>query len=127
MIQRLNKFKFDLEILAYVILLGWLVALALSQANPALTAPGRDSGFFLYAGSRMLVGDKLYVDIWDHKGPGIFLVNALGLLLAKNSRRGVWFLEYISIFGAFFAVILVYEKDGGSAQLSPERSPDCMC
>lgn len=113
MLQRLNKFRFDVEILAFVILLGWLTALVLSQANPYLTAPGRDSGFFLYAGSRILAGDKLYVDIWDHKGPGIFLVNALGLLMAKNSRWGVWFLEYISIFGAFYCGYFGLRKKWG--------------
>lgn len=41
----------------------------------------RDVGVWAYAGWRLLSGDVPYVDFFDHKPPGIFVVFALGELL----------------------------------------------
>ncbi len=78
-----------------LLLLVFFVLIVLARANPLSSIPGRDGGFFLYAGSQILKGKLLYIDVWDSKGPGIFYVNALGLLLAKGSRWGGWFLEFL--------------------------------
>ncbi|GAB4485585.1 MAG: hypothetical protein Fur0016_11700 [Anaerolineales bacterium] len=113
-IERFRR-HFDPTLLAFTILLAWLVLLVLSQANPYLTEIGRDNGFFLYAGARLLAGDVLYIDIWDHKGPLIFFINALGLALIKNSRWGVWALEFLFIFSAFYIGYLAIRKKWGVA------------
>lgn len=55
----------------------------------------RDSGVFLYTGWRILNGELPYRDIWDHKPPVIFYLNALGLWLSDGSRWGVWLLELV--------------------------------
>lgn len=112
-----ERFKrhFDPNLLAFTILLAWLVLLVLSQANPYLTKIGRDNGFFLYTGARLLAGDTLYIDIWDHKGPFIFFINALGLALIKNSRWGVWLVEFFFIFWAFYVGYLAVRKKWGRA------------
>jgi hypothetical protein len=68
--------------------------------------PGQDSGVFLYSGQRLLAGDIPYVDFWDHKGPLIIYINALGLLLGSGSRWGVWLLEFIFLV---FTSIGLYE------------------
>lgn len=60
----------------------------------------RDSGVFLYTGWRMLNGEIPYLDIWEHKPPFIFLINALGLALGDGSRWGVWALEVIFLLAA---------------------------
>ncbi|MCC6581934.1 MAG: hypothetical protein IT440_16005, partial [Phycisphaeraceae bacterium] len=86
--------------LPYIFLL-LLTALVLDLANPFFDAPARDGGFFLYAGSQILDGKIPYQDFWDSKGPGIFYINALGLLLGGGSRWGVWFVEFICLFGMF--------------------------
>ncbi len=109
------KRRFDPTLLAFTVLLAWLVLLILSQANPYLTEIGRDNGFFLYAGARLLAGDVLYIDIWDHKGPFIFFINALGLAFIKNSRWGVWALEFLFIFSAFYIGCLAVRKKWGVA------------
>ncbi|MQC26221.1 MAG: hypothetical protein DWG76_02075 [Chloroflexi bacterium] len=62
--------------------------------------PGTDSGIFLYAGQKINDGATLYNDVWDHKGPMIFYVNALGLALAGGSRWGVWLLEVLAVGAA---------------------------
>ncbi|NWF62945.1 MAG: glycosyltransferase family 39 protein, partial [Chloroflexi bacterium] len=69
--------------------------------NPAFDVPARDGGFFLYAGQQILNGKIPYQDFWDSKGPGIFYVNALGLLLGGGSRWGVWAVEFVFLFGMF--------------------------
>lgn len=76
-----------------------LAALTLDLANPLFDKPARDGGFFLYAGGQILDGKIPYQDFWDSKGPGIFYINALGLFLGGGSRWGVWFVEFICIFG----------------------------
>ena len=98
--------------LPYIFLL-LLTALVLDLANPFFDAPARDGGFFLYAGSQILDGKIPYQDFWDSKGPGIFYINALGLLLGGGSRWGVWFVEFICLFGMFALTYRALSKRWG--------------
>lgn len=76
-----------------LIIVGLVLVLApLSPWNMALAY--RDSGVFLYTGWRILNGELPYVDVWDHKPPVIYYINALGLGLAGGSRWGVWSIEF---------------------------------
>ena len=59
--------------------------------------PARDSGVFLYAGQRVLQGDIPYRDFWDHKGPLIYYIDALGLFIGGGSISGVWAIEFITL------------------------------
>lgn len=76
-----------------------MALLVLYPANPAnMPVPiSRDSGVFLYGGWRLLQGELPYRDVWDHKPPVIFYLNALGLALAGGSRWGVWLIEVASL------------------------------
>src|SRR5215510_3053799 len=81
--------------------------IALFPCNPNnMTLPSRDSGVFLYVGWRLLSGDVPYRDVWDHKPPLIYFVDALGLTLTPHSLWGVWVLQLIFIF---FTLLLVYK------------------
>jgi len=68
--------------------------------NPLVTPPGRDSGIFLYIGSLILKGKMPYVAAWENKGPLIFYINALGLLISGGSRWGIWLLEFLFLLGS---------------------------
>lgn len=74
--------------------------------------PARDQGVYLYVGQQILDGSIPYRDVWDHKGPLIYYINALGLLLT-DSIWGVWFLEVIFLFFAavsgFLAMRMVFD------------------
>lgn len=59
--------------------------------------PGHDSGIFLYFGRQILQGKIPFRDLWDHKPPMIFYLDALGLLLGRGSVWGVWSLECLSL------------------------------
>jgi len=86
-------------------MLGTIIALFPSNPNN-MTLPSRDSGVFLYMGWRFLSGDVPYRDVWDHKPPLIYFVDALGLTLTPASLWGVWFLQIIFIF---FTLLLIYK------------------
>jgi len=46
----------------------------------------------MYAGQRLLAAERLYLDVWDHKGPLVHHVNALAAVSADH-RLGVWWLR----------------------------------
>jgi hypothetical protein len=88
------------------ILLGMLVGMVLLPNAPTYEEnPTRDSGVFLYIGQQIVNGQMPYVDIWDHKPPMIYYINALGLLIGRGTAWGVLFLELLSLC---FAVTLGY-------------------
>jgi hypothetical protein len=73
----------------------------LLPTNPwSVPLASRDAGVFLYVGWRILNGELPYRDVWDHKPPIIFYINALGLAITDHSRWGVWLLEFVSLFVA---------------------------
>lgn len=101
--------------LAIAVPLGLLAAFVLL---PGLAAevPGRDQGVFLYVGQRILRGELPYRDVWDHKGPLIYYINALGLLLGGGTAWGVRVLEWLSIWGAsWLGYVVMSEAFGATA------------
>jgi hypothetical protein len=61
----------------------------------------------------MLQGKILYVDLFDHKSPGIFLINIIGLLLSNNSSWGAWIMQYLFISSAAWLGFLLMRKRFG--------------
>lgn len=90
--------------------LGTIVALY--PTNPInMTYPSRDSGVFLYTGWRLLMGDIPYRDVWDHKPPLIYFVDALGLSFTPDSLWGVWMIEGVFIFASFLVLYKLLEQE----------------
>jgi hypothetical protein len=56
--------------------------------HPSGRDPAEDAGVFFYAAQRLLDGGAPYRDIWDHKPPGVYFIDAVGIALA--GRTGVW-------------------------------------
>src|SRR5512138_2022672 len=97
---------------AFLSMVGTIVALF--PANPInMTLPSRDSGVFLYVAWRLLSGDIPYRDVWDHKPPLIYFVDALGLGLTPNNLWGVWFLQIVFIFLTLFFIYKVLDREFG--------------
>ncbi len=87
------------ELAGIVLLVLVLVALVLVPLSPAIQhTPTRDSGIFLYVSSRLLDGDALYRQVWDHKPPLVFWINALGLAFSGHSIWGVWVMQFAFLF-----------------------------
>ena len=55
-----------------------------------------DSAIFITVGKSILAGKFLYKDIFDHKGPVLFFIEALGQLIFEG-RLGIFILQTISL------------------------------
>ena len=64
---------------------------------------GIDTAQYWVIGKGILQGKMPYVDLFDHKGPIIFLVWALGCFLGNGTKCGILFLQTVSL-----TVCLVY-------------------
>ena len=93
--------KIGLVRLGPYLLLGFLAMMVLLPIAPHLqVTPSTDLSVFLYIGQRILKGDVPYLDVWDHKGPLVYYIDAVGLGLTGGSRWGVWLLEFVFVVGA---------------------------
>ncbi len=72
-----------------------VVAAAMVPTSPnEQTEPGRDSGAFLYVAMTMRDGGLPYRDVWDHKPPGVYVLNRLAILLSADPIRGLWVVRF---------------------------------
>ena len=78
-----------------------LAVFALVYAAPNLAQiPNIDYSIFQYVGERIREGQLPYRDVFDHKPPLIFYLNALGLALGGGSRWGIWALQLVAVGSA---------------------------
>ena len=75
-----------------------VAALVLVPNSPGGRAPSEDAGVFFYAARELLTGGTPYLDVWDHKPPLIYLIDAAGLAIAGPA--GVFFLQIAALAGA---------------------------
>lgn len=70
-----------------------------SSTSPWLAGKisGIDSAIFMVIGKNWAQGLLPYVTAWDHKGPMIFLANAIGYLLTGN-HIGVYLVQILCLF-----------------------------
>ncbi len=61
-----------------------------------------DSAIFTLIGRAMCEGKTCYVDIFDHKGPIMFFIEALGWKI--GGRTGIWVIECIATLISVFAI-----------------------
>lgn len=78
-------------------------------SNPLNRIYTIDSSVFAYIGRRMTEGAIPYRDIFDHKGPLLYILNCLGMWLKKIG--GVWILESLGIVSSFAYLFCRLEKD----------------
>jgi hypothetical protein len=79
--------------------LGTVIALFASPLAPfSSKITDLDSSVFVYCAQHILEGKIMYKDIFDHKGPLLYLFNILGILLGRGNPTGIWFIELVSLF-----------------------------
>lgn len=59
-----------------------------------------DSSVFKYVALEISRGHMPYADTFDHKGPLLYLINYVGLLIAY--MRGIWIVEFACMFATLF-------------------------
>ena len=104
-----------LKILLLAMFFAVLALIVLAQANPGTHSIHRDAGFYIYFGDQLLHGKTLYRDVWDHKPPAIYYLNAIALWIGQGSRWGVWLLEFIFLFTAIVFSHLALKRIWGTA------------
>lgn len=65
---------------------------------------GHDAGIFAYIGLGMKRGLVLYTQLWENKGPLLYIINFFGILISQ--RYGIFIIELLTIFTA---VIFAYK------------------
>lgn len=78
--------------------LTFLVLLQCSSCPLNSYLPGTDSSVFQYIGQQLLQGQIPYRDIFDHKGPLIYLINAFAFILSE--KWGLWIVEFAFVFAS---------------------------
>ncbi len=84
----------------WLLLLVGATLFALIPATPYAQIPKTDSSVFLYTGRQILAGQLPYRDIFDHKPPMIYFINALGLAVGGSSSWGVWAMQVLFVLAA---------------------------
>lgn len=92
------------------IIIGVLLGLLLVLCLPALlSAPfGRDQGIYAWMGEGLLHGQRLYLEVWDHKGPLAPLLYALAFSLFGINEIAVRVFDIGLLLAALTA--LVYRR-----------------
>ena len=87
----------------YLKIWGWLLvisAIFLSvfswSTSPIFKVYGNDSAVFIVMGKALAAGKVLYKDVFDHKGPILFFIEALGQLI-WSGRMGIFLIQILNL------------------------------
>ena len=104
------------QIYPYLILfVGAVLVLLTSTLSPlANIISDSDSQVYVFCAEQILSGKIMYKDIFDHKGPLLYLLNIIGLLIGGGKNIGIWLVEIVSLFVALIfiykSICLFYDK-----------------
>ncbi|MGH2582195.1 MAG: ArnT family glycosyltransferase [Anaerolineales bacterium] len=112
-VNRAPNYGWISGILPYLVLAFLSFAVIIQIAPHFDLAPRVDSSIFIYMGRRVLQGDIPYKDMWDHKGPLIYYINALGLVISDGSRWGILYLELVAVITATLVGFSLFKRAFG--------------
>lgn len=84
--------------------------------HPTGRVPSEDAGAFFYIAERVLAGGVPYRDVWDHKPPAVYAVDALGL--AAGGVVGVWIVQLGFLVAAALLSLVALRPFGERAALA---------
>lgn len=94
-----------------------LIAVAFLTVFSPTTSPiapryGDDAALFRVIGTALADGQRLYLDVWDHKGPIFFFYQWLGQVIYPG-RLGIFILQSILLAAALFCFDSIAQRFGG--------------
>lgn len=99
----LQKNRTRLLTAIFIILTAVLLMLVVTQSSPLYPLNGWvDAQCYFTVGKSMAAGQVLYRDVFDHKGPLIYLLHAAASLVQRDGFLGVWLLQ-VGAAAAFLA------------------------
>lgn len=99
------------HISAFIFFALLLVLILYSTIKNSNFIPLTDSGIFQYIGQQILNGDIPYKDLWDHKGPLLYYINAIGVLLDYSYISGIWLVEFLFLFGSALLSFYLFKRE----------------
>ncbi|MFH2102373.1 MAG: glycosyltransferase family 39 protein [Chloroflexota bacterium] len=93
-----------------ILLLGGVVLILNLPWSPAFEGLGPDSGVYAYIGSAIVDGQVPYRDVWEHKPPIGFYLDALAVLLLGQNPWAIWWLNLTWIALSATAFLLIIRK-----------------
>ncbi len=100
---------FNIALIILLLLFSLAFIMLQSPLNPAATSePNYDSCVYLYIGEHMADGIVPYLDVFEQKGPLIFFINYIGILV--GGETGVWAMQILSMSIAMLFCFLVGKK-----------------
>lgn len=85
-----------------IFIIAFLFSLQVANHPWKAEVPMTDSSVFIYIGRELLNGQMPYRDLFDHKGPLIYLINLLAIIM--HPRTGLWILEIVNIYISFLFI-----------------------
>lgn len=120
-----NQFKIKswsfLTEYGYCLLMSTLFLLICTKSSPLYPFNDWvDANIFFTMGKGMMNGKVLYRDLFDHKGPYLYLIYGIGYLIGNKSFIGIYILEVISfsVFLFFSLKILTLFSDKRYSKIS---------
>lgn len=83
-----------------------------NTTSPMYPILGDDSAIFRVFGTAIARGAVPYVDIWDHKGPALFLIEALPQLIHEG-RVSLFLMQVISLYVTLLLIDVLAKRFGG--------------
>lgn len=101
-----RNFSFHIFEYGVIFILSTFLALTTFEStSPLFAKNGSDSVIFKSMGMGLLTGKVPYIDYFDHKGPILYYINALGQIIIPGNL-GIFLLELIS---SFFVLVCLYK------------------
>ena len=90
---------------------GIVIALLFVLAADSFIKDCGDSCIFKYIAKGILQGETPYLDLWDHKGPLLYLVYVVGL--AIDQTWGIWAVQGLFLLGSACLAFVLLRKAFG--------------
>ena len=68
---------------------------------------------YAYTGARLLAGDRLYVDVWDHQPPGVFWLFAVWMALFGDTPGSVRLLAMVFSLTSLVLIMVITRRLSG--------------
>lgn len=95
--------------LIIIIVLSIVIGLSSTLSPMANQYIGVDSSVFIYTAKQIMNNNVPYLHTFDHKGPLIYTINYLGLIIGNNNTIGIWLLEILTIIITLIILFKVAE------------------
>ena len=93
-------------------LLGLALLTATVRVPFFVEPPGRDQGLFMTQADLLASGSRLYVDVWEHKQPGIVSLYGAAMALFGDDYRAIQLLNALAGFATAALLLLAFRRVG---------------